>query len=332
MRDSLLPCCAFHGSRLAVASQNNLKELEMLRALTLAVIMTASACACFAQASGNVGYAQGGGSARAEQNERAKRVSAQTDAPPNATSMFVEASVLANVKADEYVAVFGVSQECATVAECNQRMDATVGAFNAALKALGVGADDVFVDFASQNKIYGYQVAGNVAKENLVGFELKKNVSVHYRDKLLLDKLVVAASRSQIFDLIKVDYVIRDAAAAQNRLLEEAAGVVKQKAARYEKLLGIKLLPPAQVYAEKPSIYYPTEMYDSYTAFESEEMDADYYRQKFTVQGARKGRTFFFNALNADGFDLVINPIVIEPVVQFTLYLKVRYEIEQPKK
>jgi uncharacterized protein YggE len=297
-----------------------------------ALIVAVCACACFAQASGNVGYAQSGGSRRAEQNERAKRVPVQGDAPPTATSMFVEASVLANIKADEYVAVFGVAQECTTVAECNQKMDATVAGFTASLKALGVGADELFVDFAAQNKIYGYQVTGTVAKENLVGFELKKNVSVHYRDKLLLDKLVVAASRSQIFDLIKVDYVVRDTGVVQNRLMEEAAAVVKRKAARYENLFGIKLLAPAQVYAEKPSIYYPTEMYDSYTAFESEEIDADYYRQKYTVQGARKGRTFFFNALDADGFDLVINPVVIEPVVQFTLYLKVKYEIEQPKK
>lgn len=304
----------------------------MMRAVTLLLIAAAGAGACLAQASGNVGYSQSGGSSRAEAAERAKRVPVQGEAPPTATSMFVEASVLANVKADEYVAVFGVAQECATVPECNQKMDATVASFTSALKGLGVGAEDVYVDFAAQNKIYGYQVAANVAKENLVGFELKKNVSVHYRDKSLLDKLVVAASRSQIYDLIKVDYVVRDTAAVQSRLMDEAAAVVKRKAARYETLFGIRLLAPAQVYAEKPSIYYPTEMYDSYAAFESEEIDADYYRQKYTVQGARKSRTFFFNALDANGFDLVISPVVIEPVVQFTLYLKVKYEIEQPKK
>ena len=38
-----------------------------------------------------------------------------------------------------------------------------------------------------------------------------------------------------------------------------------------------------------------------------------------------------FNGLDGDGFDQVINPVVIEPVVQFTLYLKVKYEVEQMK-
>ena len=98
--------------------------------------------------------------------------------------------------------------------------------------------------------------------------------------------------------------------------------------------MGIKLRPPAQVYAERPSIYYPTEMYDSYAAYEAEdiEQDSDELKRRYTVKNARKSRTFFFNALSADGFDYVINPIVIEPVVQFTLYLRVKYETAEQAK
>lgn len=299
----------------------------MKRALFVLLAVTAAPAACLAQASGNVGYSQAGGQSRAEQSERAKRSVTRDDAPPSATSMFLDASVLMNVKADEHVAVFAVQQECATVPECNRKMDAVVAPFAAALVRLGVRPEDTFVDFAAQNKIYAYRIAGAVAREELVGFELKKNVSVHYRDRGLLDRLVIAASESKIFDLVKVDYVVRDTAAVQERLMEEAARVVKQKAGRYERLLGVKLLAPAQIYAERPSIYYPTEMYDSYAASESEGISQPFDSERFTVQRARKSRTFFFNALTADGFDAVVNPVVIEPVVQFTLYLKVKYEL-----
>ncbi|MBV9956827.1 MAG: SIMPL domain-containing protein [Acidobacteria bacterium] len=304
----------------------------MKRILILMLLTVTCAGGAWAQASGNIGYAQGGGNARAQQNEKSKRTQGQGEAPPSATTMFLEASVLMNVKADEYVAVFGVAQECTTVPECNEKMDATINQFSTDLKGLGIGRENLYVDFAAQNKIYAYQVTSSIAKENLVGFELKKNVAVHYQDRDLLDKLIITASKAKIFDLIKVDYIVKDTNPVQSRLMDEAARIIKQKAARYEKLLDIKLLPPAQLYAEKPSIYYPTEMYDSYTAYESEEVSSDYYREKYTVQNARKSRTFFFNPLNADGFDTVINPVVIEPVVQFTLYLKVKYEIEQPKK
>ena len=311
---------------------NRERGLALKRILLISVTTIALHGICLAQASGNAAYSQSGGNTRAKQNERSKHVLQQGEIPPSATSMFLEANVLMNVKADEYVAIFGVLEEGATVAECNQKMDAIVSEFSAELKQLRITSDDVFVDFVAQNKIYGFQVTGTIAKERLVGFELKKNVSVHYKDKLLLDKLVIAASKSKIFDLIKVDYVVRDTPAIQGKLMDDASQVIKQKAAMYEKLLGIKLQPPVQVYAEKPSIYFPTEMYDSYAASESEEMSSDSDRQKYTIQGARKSRTFFFNGLNADGFDHVTNPIVIEPVVQFTLYLKVKYEIEPNKK
>ncbi len=304
----------------------------MKRTLPAFLFLMTSAAVCFAQASGNIGYSQSGGQARAEQNERAKRVQTKEEMPPTATSMFLDASVLMNVKADEHVAVFGVSEECVAVPECNQKMDATVSAFTAALRLLGVKHGDVYVDFAAQNKIYGFQIEGTIAKERLVGFELKKNVAVHYQDKDLLDKLVVTASRSKIFDLIKVDYVVRDTGRVRARLMDEAAGVIKRKADSYTKLFDVKFRGGAQVYAEKYSAYYPTEMYDSYVAAESENVSQNYFdRQRVTVQSARKSRTFFFNPLSADGFDLVFEPVVIEPVVQFTLYLKMKYEIEQPK-
>ncbi|MGH9854519.1 MAG: SIMPL domain-containing protein [Blastocatellia bacterium] len=303
----------------------------MERVLNMLLIVIACYGVCFAQVGGNVSYSQPGGKARAEQNEQSKRALAHGETPPAGTAMFIDASVLMNLKANEYVVVFGVLQECIAVPECNQKMDATINQFAGELKKLGIGSEDIFVDFAAQNKIYGFQVEDNIAREKLAGFELKKNISIHYKDKLLLDKLVIAAAEAKIFDLIKVDYIVTDTGSVQTRLMEEATKVIKQKAAGYEKLLDIKLLPPAQVYAAKPSIYYPTEMYDSYTAQESEQIIGYNDRQRYTVQGARKSRTFFFNALDADGFDRVINPVVIEPVVQFTFYLKVKYEIEQIK-
>lgn len=297
------------------------------RAALLFLLTALCANICLAQASGNIGYTDAGGNRRAEQNELNKRNAAS--APPSNTSMFVEASVLMNVKADEYVATFGMAEECASVPECNQKMDATVAQFNTALKGLGIQAGDIYVDFAAQNKIYAFQIEGTIARERLVGFELKKNISIHYRDKALLDKLIVAASASRIFDLIKVDYIVSDTSAMQNRLMEEATRIVKQKVARYERLMGIRLLAPAQIYAEKPSIYFPTELYDSYTAAEAENIYPDYSdRQRYTIQRARKSRTFFFNPIKAGSFDYVINPVIIEPVVQFTLYLRVKYEVE----
>ena len=259
-----------------------------MKPITIPGLMILMAChqTCSGQVGGNIGYSQPGGPGGAQQVERAKRVLTAQDLPPSKTSMFVEANVLMNVKADEYVAVFGITEEGESVAESGRKMEATVKGFSDELKGLGIGDGRVFVDFVAQNKIYGFEVSGDLAREKLVGFELKKNVSIHYRERDLLDKIVVGAARSKIYDLIKVDYVLKDVSIVQEKLMEEASRVIKQKMARYEKLLGIKLQPPAQVFAERPAIHYPSRMYHSYTAQESEQVSAGFDRQKTLTQTA----------------------------------------------
>src|SRR5258708_1847160 len=236
----------------------------MVRAFIMVLAVIAYSGLAIAQSSGNATYSQSDGSSKARLNERNKRFPVQGEVQPD--GMFLETNVLMNVLADEYVAVFGVSQECVTVAECSQQIDAVISEFSKAVHQMGVSSNDVTVDFVTQSKIYEYKISGDVAKEELTGFEVKKNVSIHYKDKQLLDKLMVAASRSKIFDLIKVDYVVKDQSAAESKVMEEATKVIKQKASRYEQLLGVKLQPPVQIIAERPSIYFPTEMYDSYVA------------------------------------------------------------------
>ena len=299
-------------------------RLAMLTLLTLALLARSG----IAQVGGNVGYGQVSGRARAEQNERAKRQLTRDEMPPTEKAMFIDASVLMNVKADQFVATFGVAVEGETVELCQEKMNATLVVFTEALKPLGIEPEALFVDFTAQTKIYDYKIEANVARQHFAGFELKKTVAVRYRDKVLIDRLVAAASRAKIYDLVKVDYVVTDLAPIQERLAEEAAAIIKVKAARHERLLGIKHQAPPQVYAERSSVYFPTEMYDSYTAGESEAVTGGPDRTWTTVQSIRKSRTFYYNPLTADGFDRVINPVVLEPVVQFTLYLKLRYELE----
>jgi uncharacterized protein YggE len=301
------------------------------KAFWLLVILLNSPVPCWGQVSGNVNYGQGGGKARAEQSERSRRQMTKEDMPPTGTSMFVEANVLLNVKADEYVAVFGLLQEGPTVAECQQKMDATLQQFTKAVQTLGIEEKNIHIDFVAQNKIYGYEVAGDIAKEKLVGFELKKNIALRYKDSTLLDKLTLAAAQVQIYDLIKVDYIVKDTEKIRDQLMGEAARIIKRKTGRYEKLLGIKLQQPPQIYAEKAGIHYPTQMYDSYQAFETEGMSNTPLRQRYMIQGARKSRTFFYNGLDGDGFDAVLNPVLLEPMVQFTLHLKMKFEMEQIK-
>jgi uncharacterized protein YggE len=270
----------------------------------------------------------GGGSAAFQGNrsgaEEARAHELAKRNAPFGEGRFVDAAVLMNVKPDEYVAVFGISREGKTLALAQAGMDATIKDFMASLKDLKVATTDTFVDFVAQNRIYGYDVSTeNLAKELVVGFEVKKNVNIRYKDYALLDKLIAAASKSEIFDLVKVDYVVKDIAAARKRIMEEAAKVIKAKMEEQEQLLGVKVGQPIQVMPSHLSVYYPVEMYDSYIAQESEDVYG--YRQGMTIQRARKPRTFYYNPLAPKDFDAALNPSMIEPAVQFAIYVRVKY-------
>src|SRR5437763_80989 len=120
----------------------------MMKIITISLMaFVASSAFSWGRVGGNSVYGQASGRARAEQAERNKRVLAKEDLPPTGTSTFIEANVLMNVKADAYVAVFGITHEGETLAECSRKMEATVKGFTDELKPLGFGPDASSVDF-----------------------------------------------------------------------------------------------------------------------------------------------------------------------------------------
>ncbi|MEP7075913.1 MAG: SIMPL domain-containing protein [Acidobacteriota bacterium] len=244
-----------------------------------------------------------------------------------ALAYFVEANVLMNVKADSYTAVFGVVQEGLTSTESGSKTDAAIASFTKELDTLGIKRSDIFVDFITQNKIYDYAASGSTVTEKFSGFETKKNVEVRYRDREVLDKVLAAASRASIYDLIEVDYTVSDVNAVHAKLYDEAVKVIKQKEASYTNSFGIKLAP-TNLANEKYDAFFPSDLYSNYQAYEAGNTYGDYNNR---VVQARKTRTFFYDPLNASDFDAVINQIGIEPMVQFTLYMKMQYDLGAKK-
>lgn len=276
----------------------------------------------FGQASGNVAYNK-------KYYQNLKTAGTAHKVYLSDSTMLVEAKVLLNMLADEYVAIFGVAEEGKTVSECSNKIDKRINNFISAIKKLGIGTKDFYVDFITQNRIYDYEISGNNAYEKLVGFELKKNISIHFKNKDLIDKLTITASKFEIYDLIKVDYIVSDIPKVKSRLFEEATKVINSKKTLYISLTKIKLLPQSQVYYENYASYAPSDLYGSYTAYESGGVSSSYYKSKTTTVHKRKMKTFYFKPIDQSGFDLVINPVIIEPVVQFTYILQVKFEIEK---
>jgi len=233
------------------------------------------------------------------------------------TYQFLDAKILTTVDTREYVAVFGLAQEADTVQAANKKLLDQVTAFQRGLTALGVRPEDTYLDFVTQNRVYDYVIKGGTAREKVSGFQVKENLAIRFKDHSLLDQIVPMAAQGGIFDLIKVDYITSDLSPVRVQMTAEAQKILKEKEEAYAKL-GLKLTPVSVT--ENFDTFQPFEAYNSYKAFESGNVD-DNYR----VVERRKNSTFYFEPLAPGKFDAVLTPMGLEPHVQCTFFLRVKY-------
>ena len=277
------------------------------------------------QESGNQNYNQSQDGRRTPPNTGA--LYGGEDKEELAQVQFIEAYVLLNAEPDEFVAVFGAAQVAPTALESNQKVNAQIERFLGATDTLGVKRSDTFIDFITQNRVYSLSQpdASGTIREQLAGFETKKTIAVRYKERPMLEKLLAAAAQASIFDLIKVDYVINDMTAIRSRLLAEATRIIKQKEETYVRTLDLKLRRSA-VMQETYNTFYPGQLYRTYNAYETATVDS-YYNSSSRIIRERKSSTSYLEPLDRSPFDAVLTPAGIEPVVQFTLYMKVRYSM-----
>jgi uncharacterized protein YggE len=299
----------------------------MKKILCASLLVSLLSLTALAQVTGNRAY-DNPGAQQGEANRRLPRYpETQTEQVVNdyqnarvTTYQFIDVKVLTSLETKEYVAVFGLAQQADTVQVANKKLQEQVAAFKSNLSSLGVRPEDTYLDFITQNRVYDFVVKGATAREKVSGFQIKQNLAVRYKDSALLDQIVPAAAQAGIFDLIKVDYVTGDLNAVRAQMAAEAQKALKRKEEDYARL-GLKL-SPVSVAAENFDSFQPYEAYSSYKAFEAGNVDGMY-----NVVEQRKNSTFFFEPLSPGKFDLVISPIGLQPQVQCTFFLRMKYLI-----
>ncbi len=229
---------------------------------------------------------------------------------------FLEATVLMNIKADEYVASFGVQGDGQTSLLSEQVVDAKIDALKAKLSAIGL--NETFIDFINQAPFYEYDSTSKTATEKLKGFKTAKNILIRFKDRNLLRQITNSANSAGIYDLIKIDFVVNDFSSIKTKMLSEAIKIIKSKEQTYT-TLGV-VLKPIGVAAEKFNTFSPDQLYQDYTAYEAGKVQG----YKRVVQKA-KASTSYYAGFDGKDFDLTINQSSLEPNIQAVMYLKVKY-------
>lgn len=236
------------------------------------------------------------------------------------------ANVLTNVQADEYVAIFSLIQNGATLAACGNLMQERIDRFFNAVKSLGIEEKDFYVDFISQVPTFEIEIQKKLFSQKSVeiptGFEMRKNIHVRFKKSAYLDKIMIAAAESEVYDLVRMDYVVADAEKIYESLRNECIEIIKKKQEAYKRL-GVTYASHYQTVSENVTSVYPDERYRIYNTFGM----TSYPGGK--VKEVTRNTTSFYDKPDYKGYDKVINPSITEPAVQFIYSLSMKYSLKK---
>jgi len=242
--------------------------------------------------------------------------------PATTMNVTISSKGIANVKADSYVAIFSLTQVGKTTEEVNQIIDQRISQALANLKQKN--SIETFVDMISFVPIYEFEVEKKIFSKRSYneipkGFELKKNIHIKFSDANQLNEIISVLSMQEIYDLARVDYFSNDLESVKNELMTKSNVIIQQKMKNYENLLGTPFTNNDKRISDGFKIMLPVEMYQTYEAFSSSSLNL---KKTQNVNFSEKITSLYYQPVVYKDFDFVINPVILEPVIQ------VMYEVE----
>ena len=236
---------------------------------------------------------------------------------------------LANVKADTYVAIFSVTQVGKTAEEVNGLIDTRISQSLAEIKTKK--DIEVYVDMVSFVPVYELEAEKKMfSKKNYneipKGFELKKNIHIKYSDPAQLNDFISILSKEEIYDLVRVDYFSSNLENIKKELMTKAKLLVQEKIKNYEAILGQTFTNSEKRVADGYKVVFPVEMYKSYNAYNSSSLNL---KKAANVNLADKSTTLYYQPVMDKEFDFVINPAILEPVIQVMYEIKLVIDREK---
>ncbi|WMX15195.1 SIMPL domain-containing protein [Aureispira sp. CCB-E] len=291
-----------------------------------------------AQATGNRNYAK---RAKGNVNYNNNTYNDYSEVPqniePNVTLgqgklVTLEVQILSNQKADTYVAIFNLTQMGKTVDETNRLLTDRYNGFAQELQSVGIPKDAIYLDMISFVPLYEYEkekkIFSKTHNEVPKGFEMQQNVHIKYNDMSMMPKIMSVAAKYEIFDLVKIDYAVDNQEAVYVEMREKAVAHLVQEIELYVDRLGVDLESGYRIVGENKQVSFPVDRYSSYNAYSNVSLGGT--PEKGKVQDMYKPKTMYYDKVAYDNFDIVINPTVLEPAIQFMYTMKIQIAVKDP--
>ncbi len=238
----------------------------------------------------------------------------------------IDVHALLNAKASSYTAIFNVAQIGPSADATSTLMNERVSNIRKALLAIGIKKSDIAIDVISFVPVYEIEVTKKLfsTKYNEVpkGFELQQNIHIQFKKTQQFEKILAACASNEVYNLVKVDYFIENIRQVYEKLQTQLVQLIQEKKAYY-KLLGFDLSDYNAVIADDKYCYFPKDFYRNYQAYNSISFEA--LKRNKGVTKAKKQTSYYYQPLSYENYDVVINPSILEPVVQVGMQIKLVY-------
>ena len=244
----------------------------------------------------------------------------------------ISINALSNQRATSYMAIFNIIQIEETAESTNAAMKNRLDPLIAEIKNLGLTDNDIYVDLVNFLPKYEFDVSKKLFspktyKEIPIGFELQKNLHIRFTNPSQLDKILTAAAKQEVYDIAKVDYFVENPQLIYQELRQAAFAYLTTIKEQYA-AIGITLDSAYTITGENAWVAYPGDRYEEYKAFSTQRINPQ-ERADAKVNQIDKPTTRFYDAITANDYDIVLNPEILEPAVQFSYNLLVRFTIPE---
>jgi hypothetical protein len=245
----------------------------------------------------------------------------QTLHPSNILTVDVKA--LQNVSATTYTALFNVSQIGPSAEMTNQLMKERIDQIKNRLNAKDITQNNIAIDVISFIPIYEIEVTKKLFSKTYTevpkGFELQQNIHIQFTKTNQFEAILEACAQSEVYNLVKVDYYIDNIQDVYKNLQDQLLKLIEEKKAYY-KVLGFDMSDYNVAIADDKYCYFPKDFYQSYQAYNSISVEA--LDKSKGVTTAKKQTSYYYQPLTYENYDVVINPSILEPVVQIGMNIK----------
>lgn len=251
----------------------------------------------------------------------------------NDSTITISANVLFNKTADSYTAILGISQMGESIEAAHGLINERIQNLTTSLGLQGIKKESIYIDIISQVPVFETEVEkklfSKTYNEKPIGFEIRKNIHIPITDISKLDDIIASAAKEEIYDIVKVEFYVRNIEAVYDTLRSEAVRIIQEKQKTFEKL-GIKPSPTFHIVGEAYYSTYPEDHYQEYKSFSSSSLTQKQTGVSYSkIKSTTEPVSYYYEKTSYAGFDKIHNPELVAPAAQFIYTLTVQYVIKR---